>query len=972
MLGAVPSRGPPMDLAAALESAASFASEVQADRHEDRDLELEESGRVPRVHVVLRILRAELARSFSSFRGCMAPFAEICWPGDEGVGEAIARSRPHRGGHLQPAWDYECLHTMHYDRVKLSSPRVNVLVNGVAHWATRRPTLCGSAVVGLGDLLWSEAGPGPDEACAVGSGLERVGPVRQFTLEKRGERTGTIWIQAELLRPTFPPSADWQRSDLRLSRQLRQLHAEAVGEAVAAALSSTGKVEGGPQVDCQSSKAAATLQEPVSLRLLLQGDGQPSPPLEPEPNWDVQNSPARRRTRRRATFKVDVAASPTSTIHSAGPNLLSSMRTEDFASEQDTERYDSVSPAKTLRSMKSLRSLFPSKTKSIKYVDGKVVTRAEDMFDDAPVCRLGTSGGTAPFFRLQLRAPLKPFGSLDYYIGKDLSHAKDEVGFYEAARELMNGTASVRKCFQPLLDFLLDYAGVYTSDVAGAEAPRELLVMRNMRDGYQKLRMLDIKIGEKTASAGWQGKSRMAAIKQDILDGLTNSKGEGFRLEGFDGPPPSLLSMNPLLDALKLLYPGKDVKKKAYRFMLQRKPATEVFMHLLDVHQEPGDVSEADLRETLSPSEAAELALHEICCRLAKLALACRQCPIPQKWVGSSVALGFESGQLPSRKAPESELREKVLVKLFDWGRSELNTPESHAELEEQERQDRATFWRYYMGGIDSLAWEAARCYRHRFGCANGWFKVDVVVYDFDSLSESDFIGQVSLHLRPTEETTVRLLDKEGREVRRGLRSAASLTFRIDWRCFPDGSRLSGAWRVTLVRAENLPGLDWGLGRSTSDPFAVLTAVSQDGRFRFRQQTCVAERQLDPVWEETFELPVAADPSALHTALNSAVVGLGAAPLGAVLIHEDAGEEQVDQAFGAWAQRLDTAASCMALTAVAAAAAARKELAEWDQFSSNVPPPEAPAPISQCLFPCGGSLVPQSDAAGPQRNLCSL
>jgi len=468
--------------------------------------------------------------------------------------------------------------------------------------------------------------------------------------------------------------------------------------------------------------------------------------------------------------------------------------------------------------------------------------------------------------------------------------------------------------------------------------------------------MLDIKIGEKTASAGWQGKSRMAALKQDCLDVLTNSKGEGFRLEGFDGPPPVLRSMDPLLDLLKLHAPKEDVKKKAFRFMLQRMPAAEVFMHLVDVHQEPRDMSEEDLETLRAPTEAAELVLHEICSRLAKLALACRQCPAPQKWVGSSVALGFEAGGLPGRKVPEAQVREQVRVNLFDWGRSELNTPESHAELEESEQQDRFTFWRYYVGGIDRLAWEASRCYRHRFGSANGWLKADIVVYDFDSMTDSDFIGQVSLTLRPTEETTAQLTDQEGWQVRGGWRGQpASLTYRTEWRNFPEGSRLRGAWRVTLRRAQHLPGLDHFLGRSTSDPFAVITAISQDGRFRFRQQTCVVERQLDPVWEETFELPVAVDPSALHVALNSAAPGLGVAPLGALLPHEDGDDDQLDLAFGAWSQRLDAAACCVAQTTAAAAAVARKELAEWDQFSNTLPP-HAPAASPEVVRAggCGG------------------
>ena len=34
--------------------------------------------------------------------------------------------------------------------------------------------------------------------------------------------------------------------------------------------------------------------------------------------------------------------------------------------------------------------------------------------------------------------------------------------------------------------------------------------MRNLRDGAEKLRMLDLKIGEKTASSGWKGEAPWA------------------------------------------------------------------------------------------------------------------------------------------------------------------------------------------------------------------------------------------------------------------------------------------------------------------------------------------------------------------------------------------------------------------------------------------------------------------------------
>ena len=88
----------------------------------------------------------------------------------------------------------------------------------------------------------------------------------------------------------------------------------------------------------------------------------------------------------------------------------------------------------------------------------------------------------------------------------------------------------------------------------------------------------------------------VAEQRQAGMDGLTNSQGEGFRLEGFDGPPPGLESLNPLLDleALGAQLGAQQIcseghRKKAHRMMLQRLFAAEMLMHLFDVHQMPKD-----------------------------------------------------------------------------------------------------------------------------------------------------------------------------------------------------------------------------------------------------------------------------------------------------------------------------------------------------------------------------------------------
>jgi len=349
---------------------------------------------------------------------------------------------------------------------------------------------------------------------------------------------------------------------------------------------------------------------------------------------------------------------------------------------------------------------------------------------------------------------------------------------------------------------------------------------------------------------------------------VTNSSCEGYRLEGFDGRPPSLKSMDPLLDLG--IAGDKKVVKKATRVMLQRMSGAEMLMHFLDVHQDEEGVPqpEEDLDENLSRVEVAELSHHEIVHRLAYLAIACRQSPVPQKWIGSSVALGFDSGQPPRRgDASEEEVRSSAIVQLFDWGRSELNTVEKHLDMSDKDQHDRAQFWKYYVGGIDRLLWEAMRAYRHRFGNADGFSNVTFALFDFDSQTENDFMGTVTVPLEPTPEKTVCLKNHGGAKVTGGLRGSAMLTYAIEKRELPKGSRLAYTWRVRVVRAENLPRMDMMQGRSTSDPFCTVTAVSDVGDVRFRQQTSVIVKNLDPEWNEAFDIPVAARRGELEAAL---------------------------------------------------------------------------------------------------------
>jgi len=534
---------------------------------------------------------------------------------------------------------------------------------------------------------------------------------------------------------------------------------------------------------------------------------------------------------------------------------------------------------------------------------------------------LGVSGGTAAFYRLRLSpsSSLAAAGKSEgYYVGKDLSHARGECDFYEQALELHRSRDGGG--LHRLLSFMFEYKGILTCSV-GTDAEAclvNLLVMRNLFDGAARLRNLDIKIGQQTASAGWQGKSRLRAYRQALVDSATNSTEEGFRLEGFDSPPPALESMDPLLD-LAVLGMGPAARKKAFRIMLQRMSAQEMLRHFFDVHQVPADFGDDQLATCWAPIELAELAHHEVLCRLTVLALACRLTLVPQKWIGSSVALGFDCGTLPARGESEDAVRRHIRVNIFDWGRSELNTLERHMALSRNEQNDRTLFWGYYLEGIDRLLWSTLRSYWHRFGGSARWQYARIVVYDFDSMSDNDFIGQVTIPLIETPETTVVLLDANGGHVMGWMgRAPSMLTYSIEARTFPVGSRLSGAWKVHLAGASNLPVCDWLKGQQPkSDPFAVLEAVAEDGR-RFRQQTSVIVGALNPRWGETLEVPIASSDSPVEEALISAGSQIGDS-VAAELVSEPVGRRHLlppegavhceeEAAYRRWTARMDTAA----------------------------------------------------------------
>jgi len=534
------------------------------------------------------------------------------------------------------------------------------------------------------------------------------------------------------------------------------------------------------------------------------------------------------------------------------------------------------------------------------------VTRVDKAFFENPVKRLGVSGGTAPFFSLKLTKEGKEkFGteygkngtiSETYFIGKDLSRAVDEVEFYEKTLGIKSsnkddGTKDDGG-MSKILGHTFVYLGVVPLDetVDGSPVERELLILKNLYDSLTKLRLLDFKIGERTADVNWRGKSRARAYKQRILDGFTNSTKQGFRLEGFDGQPKVITSMDPLISA---------------RMALQRMNGPQVLMHYLDLHDVPDgeneglkdDVEESDYErkaDVYTKSEVAEIVLHETVRQLVQLSATCHASTVPQKWLGSSVALGYDAGSFPPRSnSSEQSVRSNVIVNIFDWGRSELLSKEAFDQLSAAEQSDRKKFWDYYMCGIDELSHNATKKYNNQFSNSDGWDEVTVRVMDYDSGNDDDFMGEVTLPLPkiPLETTWSEefVLRNKGKPFERGKRkngkSRGSIKLDISWCEAPKtSSRIKGSWHITIDRASNLRIKDI----ISSDPYCLVIARSKS--FEFKQMTSVKVKSLNPVWGETLELPVASMPSVLVDSLLASGISVESKKLKGIL-RDDASKD---------------------------------------------------------------------------------
>jgi len=434
-------------------------------------------------------------------------------------------------------------------------------------------------------------------------------------------------------------------------------------------------------------------------------------------------------------------------------------------------------------------------------------------------------GGTAAFFELTHTGGRCPPGGANHWIGKDLSHARDELLFYEGIGKLCSR-------YRLLHQWAVPYCGVLTArctvDGKLEEDARQLLVLRNLHDGAKKLRMLDIKIGEETALAGWKGKSWKGALTNRIVDHMTNSVKQGFRLEGMDNPPRELLSrMEGPSQALFSL----DGNKRYKRFQLQCLRAQQFLQFWCDTDEMQsqwlGDASR------LSPLEYSECILFDGICQLASLSVDAQLMPVPQMWLGSSLALACDVGALPLRQEMLDALEclqspAAARVSLFDWGRSELNTECLHRSLSDEEQSLREAYWVLWQRGMLRVIFDAIVDYQRMFGwglskgAATSLGEVIVEVWDFDTLSPSSLIGCVRIPLQQTCGPRFFVLDCSGAESRvafqfLNLLDAAvgkegglpTLKAEVSTTALPQRSRLAQeAWHVTVHSVHDLPNMD--------------------------------------------------------------------------------------------------------------------------------------------------------------------
>lgn len=467
-----------------------------------------------------------------------------------------------------------------------------------------------------------------------------------------------------------------------------------------------------------------------------------------------------------------------------------------------------------------------------------------------------------------------------YFYGKEVSD-RQEVEFYEETLNIKRNGDDDDDGLSRLLKFTLEYVGIVTLqvNVDGSDlVDRDLLVFSTTEyRTYIKARALGFKVGEKAnGDTPWKYGFTNDTKIEDIRKSLKKkNRKESLRLDHFTGQPKVVSSMDPQHDiVIQCFKKDEDV---AQRESFQKTSLSDVLMYFSDLRVDEHLTTETvtETTDAYFRSEVAEIVLHEAVHKLVKLSVACHKNKVYQKWLGSSVLLGFDAGNFPPRsESSEQSIRSHVIVSIFDWGQSKILSKEKYDGLSSSEKDDLKDYWSVYMNGIYNLSFQAAKRYHNQFSNVGTWNTLTIHVIDYDSHSDDDFIGEVKIPLPkpPTNrsgdrcddlsgEYALRNKGKERKKISVGeTPHRGSIELDISWWDAPDESRLKGSWRITIRKASNVPIKDL----RTSDPYCLVIADSkgpdaETGYAKFEQKTSVILNNLNPVWNETLEVPMIKD-----------------------------------------------------------------------------------------------------------------
>lgn len=455
---------------------------------------------------------------------------------------------------------------------------------------------------------------------------------------------------------------------------------------------------------------------------------------------------------------------------------------------------------------------------------------------EEPAEPMVVSGGTAKFVNLR-PLPINPLfvKGNGYFIGKDRSHAKGELKFYEKATAKRGGPDSHS---WTILNWILEYGGIHRltmREAGGGLVEKEFIVLENLFRGRQKTRLIDVKIGSVTSDRNWFGKSRFAAWRIKQIDKVTNSESEGFRMEGIENPPENLESIVPFLSG----------RKQTRKLMYQRLSGAEFLRYFFDTTA--CDLQISDYSSHLSEIEYSMYLHIQAVRELSDILLAVQSIPVPQKWVGSSIVFSFECSALPRREelaASGTSLR----LSLLDWGRSELTSTSAWSKFPPWTKQDRVTFWSRYRDAVARLLYETARLYYHRFILVRPADFFRIHVFDYDRLSDDDFIGSVHLPLVPFGRADFPLSKRDGSPVRADKDHTSVITLALEH--VPLEGEITSFFRLHILAGYNMPRMDFLTGHC--DPYVVVN--SADGVEIGRSKVCIDTA--NPEWNSVVDIPL--------------------------------------------------------------------------------------------------------------------